>query len=66
MKYWADCKNEIARILKPGGKVICFGWNSMGLGKGRGFVMKRLLIINHGGSRNDTLVTVEIKKKLLN
>lgn len=25
MKYWADCKNEIARIIKPGGKAICFG-----------------------------------------
>src|SRR3990167_1156513 len=23
MKYWADCKNEMARIIKPGGKAIC-------------------------------------------
>jgi len=62
MKYWSDCKNVVARIIKPGGKAICFGWNSMGLGKNRGFEMTRLLIVNHGGSRNDTLVTVEIKK----
>lgn len=62
MKYWGDCKNEIARILKPGGKVICFGWNTMGIGKNRGFEMKRILIVPHGGSKNDTLVTVEIKK----
>jgi len=61
MKYWADCKNEIARIIKPGGKVICFGWNSMGLGKNRGFEMKRILLVPHGGSKNDTIVTVEIK-----
>jgi len=61
MKYWADCKNEIARILKPGGKAICFGWNSMGLGKNRGFVMERILLVAHGGSKNDTIVTVEIK-----
>ena len=35
MKYWADCKNEVARIIMPGGKAICFGWSSMGLGKNR-------------------------------
>jgi hypothetical protein len=61
MKYWADCKNEISRIIKPGGKVICFGWNSMGLGKNRGFEMKRILLVAHGGSKNDTICTVEVK-----
>ena len=61
MKYWAECKNEIARILKPGGKAICFGWNSMGLGKNRGFEMTRILLVPHGGSKNDTICTVEIK-----
>lgn len=61
MKYWADCKNEIARIIKPGGKAICFGWNSNGLGKNRGFEMKRILLVPHGGSKNDTICTVEIK-----
>lgn len=62
MKYWGDCKNEIARIIKSGGKVICFGWNTMGIGINRNFEMKRILIVPHGGSKNDTLVTVEIKK----
>jgi len=62
MRYWAECKNEIARIVEPGGKVICFGWNSMGLGKKRGFVMKRILLVTHGGSKNDTIVTVEVKQ----
>ena len=61
MKYWADIKNEIARILKPGGKAICFGWSSMGLGKNRGFEMDRILLVPHGGSKNDTIVTVETK-----
>jgi hypothetical protein len=61
MKYWADCKNEMSRILKPGGKVICFGWSSMGLGKNRGFEMMRILLVPHGGSKNDTIVTVELK-----
>ena len=61
MKYWADCKNEIKRLIKHGGKAICFGWSSMGLGKGRGFKMKRILLVPHGGSKNDTIVTVETK-----
>lgn len=64
MQYWSECKNEISRILKPGGKVICFGWNSMGLGKNRGFSMDRILLVPHGGSKNDTIVTVERKLHL--
>jgi hypothetical protein len=61
MAYWKECKNQIARIIKPKGKVICFGWNSMGLGKNRGFEMQRILLVPHGGSKNDTIITVEIK-----
>jgi len=61
MKYWAECKNEIARVLKTEGKAICFGWNSMGLGINRGFVIKRILLVPHGGSKNDTICTVETK-----
>lgn len=62
MKYWAECKNNIARILKQNGKVICCGWNTNGLGKTRGFEMVKILIVAHGGSKNDTLVTLEYKK----
>ena len=61
MGYWKQVKDEMARILKPKGKAICFGWNTMGLGKGRGFEMTRILCVPHGGSKNDTLVTVETK-----
>ena len=59
--YNSALKNEAARILKCSGKVICFGWNSMGLGKNRGFEMTRILLVPHGGSKNDTIVTVERK-----
>ena len=63
MGYWASVKDEIARITKPGGKVITCGWSSNGLGEGRGFLMTRILLVPHGGSKNDTLVTVEIKQQ---
>lgn len=59
--WGAAIKDEVARIIKPGGKAICFGWNSMGLGKSRGFKMTRVLLVPHGGNKNDTIVTVETK-----
>jgi len=59
--WTAHIKNEAARILKPGGIAICFGWNSMGLGKTRGFKMSEILLVPHGGSKYDTIVTVETK-----
>lgn len=62
MKYWANCKNEIARITKPNGKVISFGWNTNGMGKNRGFEIDEILIVAHGGSKNDTLCVVETKR----
>ena len=61
MKYWALCKDNVARILKSNGRVICCGWNTNGLGKNRGFEMDKILIVSHGGSKNDTLVTLEHK-----
>lgn len=61
MQYWASIKNAIARVLKVGGRVISCGWNTNGLGKGRGFEMLEILIVSHGGSKNDTLVTLEQK-----
>lgn len=54
--------DEIARILKPGGICLCFGWNTNGVGKKRNFEMTEILIVPHGGSKYDTLCTAEIKK----
>lgn len=61
MDYWSKCKDEITRIVKPGGKVLCFGWNSMGIGINRNFKMTKVLLVPHGGSKNDTICTVEEK-----
>ena len=59
--YRADLYNEIMRIIKTKGLVLSFGWNSNGLGKGRGFEITRILLVAHGGGHNDTIVTVERK-----
>ncbi len=59
--FWGNHKREISRIVKKGGKVITFGWNSGGIGYKYGFEITRILIVPHGGWHNDTICTVEIK-----
>lgn len=59
--YFTKFKQEIARVLKPGGICISCGWNTNGIGKKYGFEMIEILDIAHGSSHNDTLVTVEKK-----
>lgn len=61
MVYWAKCKDEVARITKVGGVVLSFGWGTNGMGEMRGFVKEKILIVAHGGSRNDTLCVRERK-----
>jgi hypothetical protein len=59
--FWSNMKDEIARIVKPGGIVLSFGWNSMGIGKTRRFEMVEVLLVPHGGAHNDTICVVERK-----
>lgn len=59
--FWGNHKREISRIVKLGGKVITFGWNSGGIGYKYGFEIQRILLVPHGGWHNDTICTVEIK-----
>lgn len=59
--FWGNHKREISRIVKLGGKVITFGWNSGGIGHKYGFEITRILMVPHGGWHNDTICTVEVK-----
>ena len=54
-------KKEISRIVKRGGKVITFGWNSGGIGQKYGFEIEKILLVPHGGWHNDTICVVERK-----
>lgn len=54
---------RLAELLPIGGFAISFGWNSCGLGKKNGMTIEEILIVCHGGNRNDTLVTVERKNE---
>ena len=57
--YFSDLKKEISRVLKPGGVCVSFGWNTNGIGKKLGFEKEKILIVQHGGVHNDTLVLIE-------
>lgn len=54
--------DEIARILKPNGVCLSFGWNTNGVGMKRGFELVEVLLVPHGGWHNDTICTAEIKR----
>lgn len=60
--FYGGRKREVARIVKPGGHVLCFGWNSGGIGEANGFDMEEILLVAHGGAHNDTICTVERKR----
>lgn len=59
--YYSKKKEEVSRIVKRGGIVISFGWNSGGMAKSRGFEIQEILMVPHGGSKHDTLCTVDRK-----
>jgi len=59
--FYGNRKKEISRIVKINGRVLCFGWNSGGIGKSRGFAMLDILLVPHGASHNDTICTFEVK-----
>lgn len=56
-----NLRQGAAKLLKKGGIAICFGWNSNGIGKKYGFIQKEIILIAHGASHNDTIVTIDQK-----
>lgn len=60
-RLYKSCKDAMDRMVVVGGLVICCGWNSGGMGSGRKYKLLEILLVNHGGGHNDTIVTVERK-----
>ena len=52
-------KNEMVRVLKPGGLIIHYGYDSVGLGRSRGFEKIAICLVCHNGDHNDTICLVE-------
>jgi len=49
------------RVLRVGGIAIVCGWNSNGMGMKDKYAWEEILLVAHGGTRNDTIVTVQRK-----
>ena len=58
-RFFSDLKDEIQRVMKPKGKVMSFGWSSVGMSAARGFTKEALLLVCHGGIHQDTIVLLE-------
>ena len=61
MAFYEKVKSASCEKIQIGGYAISFGWNTNGFGKARGFRIIEIMSIAHGGSKNDTVATVEIK-----
>ena len=54
-------RDQVAELVRPGGKTITFGYHSTGLATTRGFEKQEIALINHGGRFPDTVGTVDEK-----
>ena len=54
-------KDVLPRILKDNGKIITFGYNSVGMSKSRGFTKIGILLVCHNGDHDDTVAVIENK-----
>lgn len=59
--FWSNLKKEISRVAKKDAICISCAWNSGGIGKKYGFEIIEILLVPHGGTHNDTIITVERK-----
>ncbi len=57
-------RDALDALIRPGGVVLSFGWNSAGMGKGRGYKIEEILLVAHGGAHNDTICTAERKREI--
>lgn len=60
-KLYRRVRTALDRIVRPGGVVLSFGWQSAGMGKARGYEPIEILLVNHGGAHNDTICMAERK-----
>jgi hypothetical protein len=63
LKGWPDERDVMARIQPVGGTVLSFGWSSNGMGTGRKYALKEVLLVSHGATHNDTICIAETKSE---
>lgn len=56
---YSRVRDAAMRVLADDAIVLSFGWNSVGMGGGRGFDLVEVLMVCHGGAHNDTICLAE-------
>ena len=62
--HWKPERDVINDLLLPGGVVLSFGWNSIGMGNHRGYEILEGLLVCHGPGHNDTICLAERKLQM--
>ena len=60
-RFYREVRDALDRLLVPGGIALSFGWNSAGFGIERGYQVREILLVAHGGAHNDTICVAEEK-----
>lgn len=63
-RLYRRVRDALDAVVAPGGTVLSFGWQSVGMGIGRGYELLETLLVAHGGGHNDTICIAERKRAL--
>ena len=58
-KFYKRVRGALDRIMRPDGIVLSFGWQSAGMGIGRGYRLIEVMLVAHGGAHYDTICIAE-------
>lgn len=61
-RLYRRTRDALDKIVRPGGVVLSFGWQSAGMGTGRGYELIETMLVTHGGGHNDTICIAERKR----
>jgi hypothetical protein len=57
--HFTHVKDEVAKVVRPGGRTLTFGYHSRAMGPSRGFNREELAVFDHGGRFRAMLGVVE-------
>jgi hypothetical protein len=60
-RLYRRVRDAMDLLVRPGGIVLSFGWQSVGMGVGRGYELFETMLVAHGGGHNDTICIAERK-----
>lgn len=61
-RLYKRVRDMLDHIIRPGGVVLSFGWQSSGMGEKRGYDLIETMLVAHGGGHNDTICIAERKR----